>query len=545
MAVETGFEASGNTEWSIVDLSAAELAEQTRSGRLSAKDVIEAYLTRINEVNPELNAIVIPLFDEARARAKELDEAYGRGDAPGPLHGVPVTIKEQFRVRGTQITLGAKSKIGNVYDTEGPLVRALRQAGAIILGKTNILQTLSGWESDNRVYGRTNNPWNVNRSPGGSSGGESAIVAARGSALGMAADFGGSIRIPAHFCGLHGLKPTAGRLSNDDFPQDLLAVTNGQDVLVQQPGPIARTVSDLNLAMRVFAATSKETTRDIIAPVTWADPERLPVKDMRIGMYVDNGHFQVSPTIRRAVKEAAEALRSAGATIEPIEPPDGREATRIFAGITSAGGGKFFKTLLEHEKPIPQVAGLIRGTWTNPALLRVAAWLQDMKGQRHLGYAMRCLGACSAEHYWSLAHACHDFREKFLQSLDNGPFDAVLCPPFALPALTHGTCQHLLPAASYAFVYNVIGAPAGVVSITKVQPGEESDRETTRDMADITARAVERGSAGLPVGVQVVARHWREDIVLAVMAALEKSFRASPDFPARQLRETSVPGQIG
>ena len=519
----------------ITSLSATELARETESGRLSATDVVEAYLAHIDEVNPGLNAIVIPLFDQARARARELDHAYARGDAPGPLHGVPVTIKEQFRVAGTPITLGAKNKIGNVYDTEGPLVRKLRQAGAVILGKTNVLQTLSGWESDNRVYGRTNNPWDKSRSPGGSSGGESAIIAARGSALGLAADFGGSIRIPAHCCGLHGLKPTAGRLTNDDFPPDLLAVTNGQEVLVQQPGPIARTVADLDLAMRLFTETSTETTRDVVAPTSCADPADVEISGMRIGMYVENGHFQVSPAIRRAVSEAADALRSLGATVEPIVPPDAREAIRIFAGITSSGGGEFFKTLLGNEDPIPQVADLLGGVWTHPALLRVAAWQKNRQGQRHLAHAMRSLGARSTKDYWSLADARTDFREKFLQSLDDGRFDAVICPPFALPALTHNTCQHLLPAAGYAIVYNVIGAPAGVVSTTRVRPDEESDRKVTRDMADITARAVERGSSGLPIGVQVVARHWREDVVLAVMAALEHRFQSSPDYPANPM----------
>ena len=516
----------------ITHLSASELARETGAGRLSVTDVVEAYLAHVNEVNPGLNAIVIPLFEEARARAKELDQSYARGDAPGPLHGVPVTIKEQFRVAGTQVTLGAKNKIGNVYDTEGPLVRKLREAGAVLLGKTNVLQTLSGWESDNRVYGRTYHPWDKARSPGGSSGGESAIIAARGSALGLAADFGGSIRVPAHSCGLHGLKPTAGRLSNDDFPPGLLSVTNGQDVLVQQPGPIARTVADLNLAMRLFTETSSEITRDVVAPTSWADPADVEVAGMRIGMYVEDGHFQVSPAIRRAVLEAADALRAMGATVEPIAPPDAREAIRIFAGITSSDGGEFFKTLLGDEEPIPQVADLLRGTWTHPVLLRVAAWTKEMQGQRHLAHAMRCLGTRSTQDYWSLADARTDFREKFLRSLDEGSFDAVICPPFALPALTHNTCQHLLPAAGYAIVYNVIGAPAGVVSITKVRPDEESDREVTRDMADITAQAVEQGSSGLPIGVQVVARHWREDVVLAVMGALEDRFRASPDYPA-------------
>ena len=284
--------------------------------------------------------------------------------------------------------------------------------------------------------------------------------------------------------------------------------------------------------MRLFTETTTETTRDVVAPTSWADPADVEITGMRIGMYVENGHFPVSPGIRRAVSEAADALRSLGATVEPIAPPDAREAIRIFAGITSSDGGEFFKTLLGDEEHIPQVADLLRGIWTHPVLLRAAAWMKDKQGQRHLAHAMRCLGSRSTQDYWSLADARTDFRAKFVQSLDDGRFDAVICPPFAVPAPTHNTCQHLLPAAGYAIVYNVIGAPAGVVSITKVRPDEESDREVTRDMADITARAVERGSAGLPIGVQVVARHWREDVVLAVMAALEDRFQSSPDFPA-------------
>ena len=126
---------------------------------------------------------MIPLFEEARAQAVEADQAQHRGESLGSLHGVPITIKEQYQVKGTQTTLGATSQMGKVYSSEGPLVKKLRQAGAIILGKTNILQTLMGWESDNRVYGRTNNPWNLDRSPGGSSGGDSAIMAARAAAV--------------------------------------------------------------------------------------------------------------------------------------------------------------------------------------------------------------------------------------------------------------------------------------------------------------------------------------------------------------------------
>lgn len=515
----------------ITALSASELAQGIRAGELSAQEVVDAHIRRIEEVDPQLNAVVIPLFEEARAQALDADQARSRGDDLGPLHGVPVTIKEQFRVKGTQTTLGATNKIGNVYHTEGPLVTKLREAGAIILGKTNIIQTLAGWESDNRVYGRTNNPWNLQRTPGGSSGGEAAIVAARGSALGLAGDYGGSTRLPAHFCGVHGLKPTSGRLSNDDFPADLL--NGGQEAFVPQPGPVARTVADIELAMALFAETSMGVTNDLVPPVPWPDPAKVQVEGKRIGMYTDNGYFQASPAIRRAIEEAADALRLRGATVEQITPPDTAEGMRIFLGAVSAGGGKDYKRLLGDEKPVPQIAGLFQGTWSPSFVLPIVARLTEARGQQHLALAMRNLGARSTEDYWELVEARTRYRARFHQALDDGAFDAILCPPFALPAPTHGATEHLLPAASYALVYNVLGAPAGVVSVTRVRPGEESDRSVTKDMADITAREVELGSAGLPVGVQVVARHWREDIVLAVMSTLEDHFRGTPDYPAR------------
>ena len=275
----------------ITDLSASEIAQRIQAGHLSAREVVESHIQRIEAVNPQLSAVVIPLFEEARTQAVAADQAQRRGEPLGPLHGVPITIKEQHRVKGTQTTLGAAHQMGKVYRSEGPLVTKLRQAGAIILGKTNILQALMGWESDNRVYGRTNNPWNLGRSPGGSSGGESAIIAARGSPLGLAADLGGSIRVPAHFCGLHGLKPTSGRLTNDDFPSGLLPLANGLAAMVQQAGPIARTVADLQLVMALLAKTSLEVTRDLVPPVPWSDPAAVRVEDLRLGIFADNGLF--------------------------------------------------------------------------------------------------------------------------------------------------------------------------------------------------------------------------------------------------------------
>lgn len=512
-------------------LSATELANLIRTGEVSAREVTEAHIRRIEEVDTELNAVVIPLFDEARAQADEADKKRSHGERLGALHGVPMTIKEQFRVAGTETTLGYKSLVGNKYDSEGPLLKKLREAGAIIMGKTNILQALTGWECDNPVYGRTNNPWDLDRSPGGSSGGESAIIAAGGVPLGLAGDLGGSTRVPAHFCGLHSLKPTSGRLSNDDFPPDL--ANHGQESIIAQPGPIARTVDDVKLAMEILAAPEPKETSDMIAPVPWPDPSKVDVAKLRIGFYTETNFFAVSPAIRRAVEEGACALENLGATVQEFIPPDISEAIRLFLAIQSAGGGDGFKYLLGDDEPIPQIAGTIQGL-SIPNEIRPEISKQMLEsGQAQTAFIISSVGTRTAGEYWALVTELKQYRAKFYAALDQGGFDALLCPPLALPAFTHGSSEHLFSAVSYAAMYNTLGNPAGIVSTTRVKPGEESDRPMSEDMADITAKKVEQGSAGLPVGVQVVGRHWREDIVLAVMAALENQFSRQPSYPMK------------
>jgi fatty acid amide hydrolase len=376
-------------------LSASELAKQIRKGEVSSREVTEAHIRRIEAVDQDLNAVVIPLFDQARVQAEAADKKQGRGEPLGALHGVPVTIKEQFRVKGTDATIGVLSQVGKKYDSEGPLVTKLRKAGAIILGKTNVTQTLAGWESDNRVYGRTNNPWDLTRTPGGSSGGESAIIAAGGSPLGLAGDLGGSIRIPAHFCGLHGFKPTSGRLTNDDFPAGLLA--GGQETIIPQPGPIARTVADIRLAMEVLAIPTAKETHDLVPPVPWPDPSQVQVKKLKIGFYTDNGFFPVSPAIRRSVEEAAHALDSVGVSVEPFTPPDVAEAVRIFLGILSAGGGADYQRLLDGEKPIPQIAGNLQGMTTPDFMIPILKKLMAARGQSYLSHTISCVGRLTAE----------------------------------------------------------------------------------------------------------------------------------------------------
>lgn len=513
-------------------LSASELAARIRAGEISAQEAVEAHIARIEAVNPRINAVVFKLYDQAHAEARAADERRARGEPLPPLHGVPLTVKDQFLLKGTPSTWGLLSQKDSRAEADGPLVTRLREAGAIILGKTNIPQLLFYNESDNAVYGRCSNPWDPERTPGGSSGGEAAIIAAGGSPLGIGGDIGGSLRVPAHFCGIATLKPTSNRLTNLDNPRHL--GPRGQEAIVSQQGILARSVADVALGTRILAAPGQALLDSTIPPVPWREPDTVDVRALRVAFYTDNGFFPASPAVRRAVTEAADALRAMGVAVEEWTPPDTREAMRLFVGLLGADGGAWARRDLAGEKPTPQIAGLLQIV-SVPARLRPAAIaaIGRIYGPR-MAESARHSRPLTAAQLWEMTEQRTQYRERFLAALDASRYDAILCPPYATPAVRHGATYFLLlPAGSYNMVYNVLGMPAGVVPVTRVRPGEESDRRATRDRVDRAARETERGSAGLPVGVQVVARHWREDVALALMAALEGAFRGRPESPAR------------
>jgi fatty acid amide hydrolase len=448
----------------------------------------------------------------------------------GPLHGVPVTIKECFFVEGTDATVGVERLRNHPSKRDSPLVRRLCESGAIVLGKTNVPQLMAYHESDNPVYGRTNNPWNLNRGPGGSSGGEAAIIAACGSPLGLGNDLGGSLRHPAHVCGIAGFKPTSGwpPLSGceENFP--------GLLGLVVQPGPMARCVEDLTLAMRVLTVPEPPAASESDAPPRpWREPAEVRLEGLRVATWEDDGVFRPSPAIRRAVREAAEALRGRGVEVEPFTPPDMRRMMRCYLGVLTSDGGASLKRLLGRSRRDWRIRRMLAAMsvprWMGPSL---AAILRRM-GQERMARAATAGGARSADGYRRLGGELRGFARRFTNELRVGRFDAMLLPVHGLPALAHGGAQYAISASSYSFLANVLNAPAGAVPITRVRPGEESDRPDGVDWIERGAKLIERGTAGLPVGVQLIAPPWRDDVTLALMQALEEAFRDRPDYPRR------------
>jgi fatty acid amide hydrolase len=518
---------SARTDTELIQMSAGELAAAIVRGEVSAIEAVEAHIARIEQVNGALNAVVVKRYDEARAEARSADERRARGASLGPVHGVPITIKEHLDLTGTPSTFGLSSRASVFATQDDPWVARLRAAGAIILGKTNVSQLLLYHESDNPVYGRTNNPWNLERSPGGSSGGQAAIIAAGGAPLGLGTDIGGSIRVPATSCGIVGMKPTAGRC---DDPGRYSAPM-GQRAVVSQVGVLARSVNDAELGLRVI---SEGGSPDGSPTFSLGDSADIDVAKLRVAYYADDGTFTVAPAVRRAVIEAAGALAGRGAQVTEWVPFQPERGANLFFSILGADGGASLIRTLGRDKRDPRIAQLILlATAPRPIVASLVGGLRA-GGQRHLAAIARNFGYHDTARYWRLVEEQLEYRRDFLRALDaddGGPFDVIICPASSLPALRHGASKNLVTAGAYAILYNVLGYPAGIVPVTRVREGEESQRKRSLDRLEGVAQATERGSAGLPVGVQVVARPWQEHLAFAAMRAIESAARGNADYP--------------
>jgi Asp-tRNA(Asn)/Glu-tRNA(Gln) amidotransferase A subunit family amidase len=454
-------------------LSVVSLAEQIRRKQLSPVELVESHLTRIQELNPRLNAFVQIDAEGARRQARAAEGAVRIGEKLGPLHGVPISIKSAIEVAGLRCESGSRLRAGIVAARDAPLVSRLRQAGAIILGVTNTPELLMAWETDNLLYGRTNSPWDPERTPGGSSGGEAAAIAAGMSAGGVGSDGGGSIRVPAHFSGICGLKPTPGRIpATGHFP-----VSAGPFALIGVVGPMARTATDLKVLFEVMQGSDDGDPSAAPVPVRW--PEEDALKRLRIGYFEDDGRTPVTAETRAAVRTAAEALQRAGFQVEPFRPEGLELARQLWWKIFGVAGGMLLGPMMKgHEAEI------------GPLLKQFSSWVAAEPS--HTGESLL--------ETWVQRDLVR--MQIFAQMCE---YPVLLCPAAAIPAFRHGerswqiegkTVQYL-DAWSYTEWFNLLGTPAVVVPVGK-------------------------SPEGLPIGVQIVARPWDEEIVLSVAEALEE-----------------------
>lgn len=514
---------TSSTETSLTDLTARELAARIAAGDLSSVEVVEALISRHKATHNHLNALVQPRFEQALQEAANADRSVASGAMLGPLHGVPITVKDCFAMEGTQITLGIPGYSRGPATEDSPLVARLRAAGAIVLGKSNVPQAMLMHECDNPLFGRTNHPDTTSRSPGGSTGGEAALVAAQASPLGLASDMGGSTRQPAAACGVLGFKPSTGRLTMLGSERAM----PGMKAIAIQPGPIARSMDDVRLAMRVLASGPSERD-ETLRP--WPVERLESIRGLRIACWTDDGVFRPSIGMARAVSESAQALRDRGATVIEVEPSNLREMMRIYLGIVSSDAMATLRRLISTGPIEPQLGRQIR-------LARLPRWLRQLSkpalrlcGQEHLADLLGWTGRRTVSQYWQLTLAAEEFRKQFWEDLSGaagGPVDATLSPPYGLCAPRHVTAVHLLSAASHAFLANLLDAPAGVVPWGRVSAADEEAeahlRSTNKwNLEQRFALQNARGSTGLPLAVEVMAPWGQDDVALDVMEVVDQ-----------------------
>lgn len=450
----------------LTTLSASAIARAIQRGEMSSLEVVDAHLARIEAVNPAINAVVQLRAEAARGDARAADAQLARGERRGPLHGVPVTVKDCYDTAGIVTTGGTLGRAEFVPDTDAPAVARLKAAGAVVLGKTNCPEFCLAFETDNLVYGRTNNPFNPERVPGGSSGGEGAIVAAGGSPLGLGSDGGGSIRVPSHCNGVVGIKPTTGRVPVTGIWPPFLGILQPTNTA----GPIARYVEDLSLALPLLSGPDGHDPVAMPAPL--GRPGDVQLDRLRIAVHTDNCIAKPTPETIAAVELAAAKLAEAGGSCEEALPAALADSPDLIMDIYSVDRAAVFRDFL-----------IEAGTDQTHPLLSGAL---DMFGQADMS------GEDAARVLVRWSH----FRRAMLEFME--PYDALLCPACAYPALPHGqTFDHFL-GFTYTFAYNLTGWPAAVI-----RAGTSPE--------------------GLPIGVQIVARPWREDIALALAQHLEET----------------------
>jgi len=454
--------------------SVRELATAITSREVTSVQLVTAFLDRIERVNPKLNAVVHLISEAALKHARNADTELKNGNIKGLLHGVPITIKDSLDTTDAVTTWGTKGRTGVRPGADATCVSRLRQAGAILMGKTNTPEFTLSFETDNLVYGRTNNPYDLDRTPGGSSGGAAAIIAAGGSPLDIGTDTAGSIRLPAHFCGVAGIKPTSGRVpcTGNALP------TSGLLAPLSQPGPLGRCVDDLIYTLPIIAGP--DLIDQAVAAADLRNPDDVDVSGLRFGFHIDNGIMTPTAEIMEAVNATVQILAGHGFKVDSARPTGIEMSGLILSRLFAADGGLGVEALLDDARtsePSPPIANFLK--------------LADAPQIDNREFAQLIM-------MWD------NYRSSMLSYFED--YDVLICPVNANTAVPHGTTNDT-SGYTYTSAFNLAGWPGVVI------------RAGTTD-------------TNLPIGIQILSEPWREDIALAVARWLEDQLG---DFPQPEL----------
>jgi amidase len=464
------------TSQPVTQQSALALLALLRGRKISALELAKEYIRQIERLNPQINALVDFDPERVRQQARAIDNS---SDRLGPLAGLPVTVKSSISTAGHRCEIGSRVNRGNIPAKDATVVARLRQAGAVLLGTTNCPEYLMAYVTENDLHGRTNNPWNLDYTPGGSSGGESAAIAAGMSAVGLGSDSGGSVRVPAHFTGICALKPTPGRIPVDGH----LPACVGPFSFLGAIGPMARTIDDVTLVFHALAG--QDPVDPSSPPVALRQPRLDELRQLTVGYFLDDGLVSVTPETRHAVQSAARVLCKQGFEVRPFRP-DGLEQGRKLWELFFVRCGALF------EEP------LVRGHED-----KLSPVFRDFLARARAGPPLSAADVLNA---WAEADLV---RGKLLQQMKEFPL--LLCPVCSVPAFRHGErswtidgqAVEYLDAMRYTQWFNLLAAPAAVVPVG-------------------------RSPEGLPIGVQLVGRPFEDEVVLKIASVIDHEFGYTP-----------------
>jgi Asp-tRNA(Asn)/Glu-tRNA(Gln) amidotransferase A subunit family amidase len=457
-------------------LPAVELLAMLERSAISPSELAEEYIRQIERLNPQLNALID--FDPDRIR-EQVKIAEARQSPRGRLYGLPMSVKSSIATVGHRCETGSVLNRGHVPTEDAVVVQRMRRAEATIVGTTNCPEFLMAYESENRLYGATANPWNLDYTSGGSSGGESSAIAAGLSACGVGSDSGGSVREPAHFTGICSLKPTPGRIPS----QGHLAGSTGPFSILGAIGPIARTIQDVQLLFEVLAGP--DDADPVGAPVAVRKVSLKELKQYPIGVFEDDGIVPVTNETRLAIRSAASALERQGFKVRQYRPRSLELARELWWKFFVRCGLMLLEPVFKGRE-------------------------QDLS-KTFLGFLeiARRDGPLSGDELLDAWYQCDVVRARLLEEMREFPI--LLCPVCAVPAFRHGerswsiegTHVDYLDAMRYTVWFNLLGAPAAVVPVG-------------------------RSPEGLPIGVQIAGRPFEDEVVLGIAAAVEKEFGHTP-----------------
>uniref|UniRef100_A0A674D5D5 Fatty-acid amide hydrolase 1 n=1 Tax=Salmo trutta TaxID=8032 RepID=A0A674D5D5_SALTR len=490
----------------ILSLSLAELSKQLKDGTLTPQAVFHSYMEKTLEVNRRLNCCTEVLL-ESWDQLEDIDS-----HKDGLLYGVPVSIKENIGYKGHDSTCGVICKLDLPATGDSVLVEVLKRQGAIPFVKTNVPQGLQSFDCGNPIYGLTLNPHNPQKTSGGSSGGEGALIGGGGSVLGIGSDIGGSIRIPSSFCGICGFKPTANRLSL----RGASSCIRGQKSVLSSLGPMARDVDSLALCMHALLCDHMFILDPTVPPIPFNQQVYQSSKPLRIGYYENDGYAMPSPSMSRALRETKALLEKAGHTLVSFSPP------RLIYAIHELGIrgllGDGCTTLLSNLKGGP----------VDPCLrVQIIPYSLPRTVKKILSVLLKPI-VSEGEDLWRHHADVEDYMHEVIAEWRRCELDVLLCPMIG-PAYIHNYPGQLISTITYTFIYNLLNFPAGVVPVSTVTAEDEEELRHYKgnygDVWDKLYKKAVTGGEGLPVAVQCVALPWQDELCLRFMREVEMLVR--------------------